>query len=44
VIPNSRFTVVSELAMEDGLYIVQLKKLPPLDPILKFYSVAFNFD
>ena len=34
--PNSRFTVVSKLAMDDGLCIVQLKELPPLDPILKF--------
>jgi hypothetical protein len=33
--PNSRFTVVSKLATEDELCIVQLKELPPLNSVLK---------
>lgn len=33
--PSSHFTVVSKLAMEDELCIVQLKELPPLNSVLK---------
>ena len=34
--PNSRFEVVGLLSSADGLQQVQLRELPPLDPILLF--------
>ncbi len=37
--PNSRFKVVSQLDAGNGLVIIQLKELPPKDPIIDFDSL-----
>jgi hypothetical protein len=39
--PNSRFKVMSNVVAENGLTIINLKELPPLEPILDFNTGLF---
>jgi hypothetical protein len=39
--PNSRFKVMSHMNAGNGLLIIQLKELPPTEPILDFDSESF---
>ena len=40
--PNSRFKVVSHFDAGNGLTIIQLKELPPKDPIIDFRRSALS--
>ena len=37
--PNSRFKVLGQLDAGNGLVIIQMKELPPKDPIIDFDAV-----
>jgi hypothetical protein len=40
--PNSRFLVISQMNAGNGLVIIHLKELPPIDPILNFDSMTIS--